>query len=82
MCKSAPTSYLTCQKGEQLHKGGLFFFFSLFLFSPQSGAADTASVEEDESFAFTSNGDERSGRGSVGENEGGLRSSCTSWRRH
>lgn len=66
--------YLTCQKGELLHKKS---FFSL-----QSGAADTVSVEDDESFAFTSNGDEGSGRGSVGENKGGLRSSCTSQRRH
>ena len=62
--------YLTCQKGELLHKK---LFFSL-----QSWAADTVSVKEDESFAFTSNGDEGSGRSSVREKGGGLRSSCTS----
>lgn len=69
MFKRAPARYLTCQKGEPLHKKSLSFFFPA-----QTWAADTVSVEDDESFAFTSNGDE----GSVGENEGGLRSSCTS----
>ena len=33
-CKAAPISYLTCQKGEKLHKDGFFFlFFSFFLHS-------------------------------------------------
>lgn len=61
---------MTCQKRELLHKKPLF--------PPQSWAADAVSVEDDESFAFTSNGDEGSGNSSVGENERGLRSSCTS----
>lgn len=61
---------MPCQKGERLHKKDFFL--------PPSWAADTVSVEDDESFAFTSNGDEGSGGSSVGKNEGGLRSSCTS----
>lgn len=45
----------------------------------QSQVAETASAQDDESFAFTSKDDEGC---SVGENKAGLRSRCSSYRRH
>lgn len=50
------------------------FFFPL----RRKGLLKLYQWRNDESFAFTSNVDDWGGRGSARENEGGLRSSCTS----
>jgi len=58
----APVRHYTRLEGELLHKKK-----NLSVPPPRSHAADGVSVQEDESFAFTSNGDEGRGRGRTRE---------------
>lgn len=80
MFKQAPVRRLTCQKKKKRNKKTenqktiKKSFFSLC----SKGLLKLYQWRNDESFAFTSNVDDWGGRGSVRENEGGLRSSCTS----
>lgn len=62
--------YRNCQKGKQ-------FYRKTRLSSPVRVLLILYQQSE-ESFAFTSNVDDGGGSGSLRENEGGLRSSCTS----
>lgn len=67
--KRLSVKYLTRHKGEPLHKKPPHPTPNPP--SSQAETADTVSREDNGPFAFTSTGDERSGRGGVGENRAG-----------
>lgn len=80
MFKQAPVRRLTCQKKKERKKRENQKTIKKVLFFPlrSKGLLKLYQWRNDESFAFTSNVDDWGGRGSARENEGGLRSSCTS----